>query len=83
MGMANPTPAFWPTPLDSIIQPYVTLFEADGEESYLALWHGWTPALAVSAAVWLFGALLALGVSLDGVERPGRPHRQMPCAVSD
>ncbi|NOJ59071.1 Na+/H+ antiporter subunit A [Arthrobacter sp. 260] len=49
---------FWPTPLDSVIQPYVTLFEADGEESYLALWHGFTPALALSAVTIAVGVLL-------------------------
>ncbi|MBE0009164.1 MULTISPECIES: Na+/H+ antiporter subunit A [unclassified Arthrobacter] len=48
----------WPAPLDAIIQPYVTLFEADGEESYLALWHGFTPALALSAVTIAVGILL-------------------------
>ncbi|WP_026553471.1 Na+/H+ antiporter subunit A [Arthrobacter sp. H20] len=48
----------WPAPLDSIIQPYVTLFEADGEESYLALWHGFTPALLLSVVTIAVGVLL-------------------------
>ncbi|MHA7154173.1 Na+/H+ antiporter subunit A [Arthrobacter sp. TMN-50] len=48
----------WPAPLDSIIQPYVTLFEADGEERYLALWHGFTPALLLSAITVAVGILL-------------------------
>ena len=49
---------FWPAPLDSIIQPYVTLFEPDGEDSYLALWHGFTPALLLSAVTIAVGLLL-------------------------
>ncbi|WP_019481753.1 Na+/H+ antiporter subunit A [Arthrobacter sp. TB 23] len=48
----------WPAPVDSIIQPYVTLFEAEGEESYLALWHGFTPALLLSVVTIAVGILL-------------------------
>lgn len=56
--------AVLPGPLERLLAAHTAAIPAldpAASPAHLALWHGWTPALAVSAAVWLFGALLALG----------------------
>ena len=55
--------AFLPGPVEGIITAHTgSLPPLDPAEkpAYLALWHGWTPILALSAGVWVLGALLAL-----------------------
>ncbi|MFL0534251.1 Na+/H+ antiporter subunit A [Micrococcus luteus] len=56
--------AVLPGPLERLLAAHTAAIPAldpAASPAHLALWHGWTPALAVSAAVWLLGALLALG----------------------
>ncbi|MEV8142219.1 Na+/H+ antiporter subunit A [Micrococcus luteus] len=56
--------AVLPGPLERLLAAHTATIPAldpAASPAHLALWHGWTPALAVSAAVWLLGALLALG----------------------
>ncbi|MFF0902395.1 UNVERIFIED_CONTAM: Na+/H+ antiporter subunit A [Kocuria sp. CPCC 205316] len=51
----------WPQPVNAMLQPYVDQFPATEEyEFYLALWHGLTPALGLSAAIIAAGLLLHL-----------------------
>ena len=55
--------AFLPGPVEGIITAHTgSLPPLDPAEkpAYLALWHGWTPILALSAGIWVLGALLAL-----------------------
>jgi multicomponent Na+:H+ antiporter subunit A len=47
----------WPGPVDAAVQPYTTLFPSDGG-SHLALWHGLTPALGLTALTLAVGLLL-------------------------
>ncbi|MFI7482578.1 Na+/H+ antiporter subunit A [Kocuria sp. M1R5S2] len=52
----------WPGPVDAMLRPYVDQFPATGgHEPYLALWHGLTPALGLSALIVAAGLLLHLG----------------------
>ncbi|MDR8019037.1 Na+/H+ antiporter subunit A [Nesterenkonia aerolata] len=56
--------AVWPAPLEAMISPYTELFgpvESGASMTYLALWHGFTLVLALSALTWVLGALLFLG----------------------
>jgi multicomponent Na+:H+ antiporter subunit A len=54
----------WPAPADSWIQPYAALF-VGGEEAadagHLALWHGLTPALGLTAITFVAGAAMFYG----------------------
>lgn len=54
----------WPAPVDSWIQPYAALL-AGGEEAvdagHLALWHGLTPALGLTAITFVAGAAMFYG----------------------
>jgi multicomponent Na+:H+ antiporter subunit A len=54
----------WPAPVDSWIQPYASLF-AEGEGAvdagHLALWHGLTPALGLTAITFVAGAAMFYG----------------------
>ena len=50
----------WPAPLDKVIASYAGLFPADGPETHLALWHGWTPALGLTALTLAAGVVLFL-----------------------
>ncbi|PPQ21458.1 Na+/H+ antiporter subunit A, partial [Streptococcus agalactiae] len=64
LALAGLVLAFLPGPVEGIITAHTgSLPPLDPEEApaYLALWHGWTPILALSAGVWVLGALLALG----------------------
>ncbi|WP_312180010.1 Na+/H+ antiporter subunit A [Arthrobacter sp.] len=48
----------WPRPLDAVITPYADLYPADGEATHLALWHGFTLALGLTAVTIAVGLLL-------------------------
>ncbi len=51
----------WPAPVDDWIQPYAALFTASdggtgaGAAGHLALWHGFTPALGLTAVTFALG----------------------------
>ena len=56
----------WPAPVDAWIQPYAALFVRDGEDpaaaaGHLALWHGLTPALGMTAVTFALGAAMFYG----------------------
>ena len=64
LALAGLVLAFLPGPVEGIITAHTgSLPPLDPAEkpAYLALWHGWTPILALSAGIWVLGALLALG----------------------
>ena len=48
----------WPRPLDTVITPYADLYPVDGEATHLALWHGFTIALGLTAVTIAAGLLL-------------------------
>ncbi|MDY6054892.1 Na+/H+ antiporter subunit A [Micrococcus sp.] len=48
-----------PEPLITAYTGGLAPLEAGENPAYLALWHGWTPVLAISAGIWVLGALLA------------------------
>ena len=62
--------------LEPFAAPYVGLFEAGEEPATLALWHGLTPALALSAVTVLLGSVLFLLR-----ERVEAAQRRVPAAV--
>ncbi len=54
----------WPVPVDGWIQPYAALFAvpAGGKTAgHLALWHGFTPALGLTAITFALGAAMFYG----------------------
>ncbi|UVJ39259.1 Na+/H+ antiporter subunit A [Arthrobacter sp. CJ23] len=56
----------WPAPVDGWIQPYAALFAPDAGTSdagagHLALWHGFTPALGLTAIALAAGAAMFYG----------------------
>lgn len=54
----------WPLPVDTWIQPYAALFAAPGEAvdaGHLALWHGLTPALGLTAVTFIAGVAMFYG----------------------
>ncbi|MEO3934731.1 Na+/H+ antiporter subunit A [Micrococcaceae bacterium Sec7.4] len=56
----------WPAPVDGWIQPYAALFVPDGEDpaaaaGHLALWHGVTPALGLTAITFALGLAMFYG----------------------
>ncbi|MDI3212139.1 Na+/H+ antiporter subunit A [Arthrobacter sp. AL12] len=56
----------WPAPVDGWIQPYAALFVPDGEDAaaaagHLALWHGLTPALGLTAITFALGLAMFYG----------------------
>ncbi|BCW47146.1 Na+/H+ antiporter subunit A [Arthrobacter sp. StoSoilB5] len=54
----------WPAPVDSWIQPYASLFaegEGAADAGHLALWHGLTPALGLTAITFVAGAAMFYG----------------------
>ncbi|WP_427128806.1 Na+/H+ antiporter subunit A [Pseudarthrobacter sp. S9] len=60
----------WPDPVDGWIQPYAALFvdgaahdggPAAGAAGHLALWHGFTPALGLTAATFALGLAMFYG----------------------
>ncbi|MEV7606598.1 Na+/H+ antiporter subunit A [Paenarthrobacter sp. NPDC089322] len=57
----------WPVPVDGWIQPYAALFagiEGAVDAGHLALWHGLTPALGLTAVTFLVGAAMFYGRNL-------------------
>ncbi|MET3948175.1 multicomponent Na+:H+ antiporter subunit A [Arthrobacter sp. UYCu512] len=56
----------WPAPVDGWIQPYAALFVPDGEDAaaaagHLALWHGLTPSLGLTAITFALGLAMFYG----------------------
>ncbi|MCB5292291.1 Na+/H+ antiporter subunit A [Arthrobacter sp. SO3] len=56
----------WPAPVDGWIQPYAALFVPAGEDAaaaagHLALWHGLTPALGLTAVTFALGLFMFYG----------------------
>lgn len=59
----------WPVPVDAWIQPYAALFASTAPDAgtpaaqagHLALWHGLTPALGLTAVTFVLGAAMYLG----------------------
>jgi multicomponent Na+:H+ antiporter subunit A len=56
----------WPAPVDDWIQPYAGLFVHDGGDAasaagHLALWHGFTPALGLTAVTFALGLVMFYG----------------------
>ncbi|MGO4237101.1 Na+/H+ antiporter subunit A [Pseudarthrobacter sp. YAF2] len=59
----------WPVPVDAWIQPYAALFASTvpdagtpaGQAGHLALWHGFTPALGLTAVTFVLGAAMYSG----------------------
>ena len=59
LAVATVLAGLWPGPVDSAVQPYVTLYAPDGApDGHLALWHGLTPALGLTAVTLAVGYLL-------------------------
>lgn len=59
----------WPAPVDAWIQPYAAQFVHDGDDpataaGHLALWHGLTPALGLTAITFLLGLAMFYGRNL-------------------
>ncbi|MHC8609257.1 Na+/H+ antiporter subunit A [Paenarthrobacter ureafaciens] len=57
----------WPVPVDAWIQPYAALFagkENAVDAGHLALWHGVTPALGLTALTFAVGAAMFYGRNL-------------------
>src|SRR6478752_5776668 len=65
----------WPVPVDAWIQPYAALFASTASDAgtpaaqagHLALWHGFTPALGLTAITFVLG--LAMYVARRAVAR--------------
>jgi len=61
----------WPVPVDAWIQPYAALFASTAPDAgtpaqqagHLALWHGFTPALGLTALTFVLGAAMYFGRS--------------------
>lgn len=53
----------WPAPVDGWIQPYAALFAGEGahDAGHLALWHGVTPALGLTAVTFALGLAMYYG----------------------
>jgi multicomponent Na+:H+ antiporter subunit A len=58
----------WPAPVDAWIQPYAAEFVPDGGDAAaagdLALWHGFTPALGLTAITFALGLAMFYGRNL-------------------
>lgn len=62
----------WPAPVDAWVQPYAALFASTapdagtpaGQAGHLALWHGFTPALGLTALTFALGAAMHFGRTL-------------------
>jgi multicomponent Na+:H+ antiporter subunit A len=71
--------AVTPQPLQHVIEPFASMFEPadpDVEPTYLALWHGLTPVLALSVLTW------AVGLGLFWLRgRDGSALRAIPAAL--
>ncbi|WP_445155921.1 Na+/H+ antiporter subunit A [Arthrobacter sp. Hor0625] len=51
----------WPVPVDAWIQPYAALFDGGDGAGHLALWHGITPALGLTAVTFALGLAMFYG----------------------
>jgi multicomponent Na+:H+ antiporter subunit A len=59
----------WPVPVDAWIQPYAALFASSAPDAgtpaeqagHLALWHGFTPALGLTALTFALGLAMYFG----------------------
>src|SRR6478735_5975007 len=59
----------WPVPVDAWIQPYAALFASTASDAgtpaeqagHLALWHGFTPALGLTAVTFVLGLAMYFG----------------------
>lgn len=60
--------------VDRILAGYTAAFTRDGAGYHLALWHGFTPALGLSALVLLAGG----GLAYLTVQRPGLAQPRLP-----
>ncbi|WP_300345340.1 Na+/H+ antiporter subunit A [Nesterenkonia sp.] len=68
--------ALAPAALQGLIEPFSGLFEPaapDVEPTYLALWHGLTPVLGLSALTWVLGLGVFRLVGRAGESRPVVP----------
>lgn len=62
----------WPTPVDGWIQPYAAVFAGGTSDAgtaaaaagHLSLWHGFTPALGLTALTFVLGAAMFYGRGL-------------------
>ncbi|HEY8474813.1 MAG TPA: Na+/H+ antiporter subunit A [Natronosporangium sp.] len=63
--------------VDRLLAPYADQFPATGEPYHLALWHGLSPALGLSALVLVLGA----GFYLAGIPAARRLHAPGPGAI--
>ncbi|MCU1516236.1 MAG: cation:proton antiporter, partial [Pseudarthrobacter sp.] len=62
----------WPAPVDAWIQPYAALFASSTPDAgtpaeqagHLALWHGFTPALGLTALTFALGLAMYFGRTL-------------------
>lgn len=62
----------WPAPVDEWIQPYAALFASTAPDAgtpaaqagHLALWHGFTPALGLTALTFALGLAMYFGRTL-------------------
>ncbi|NLU71096.1 Na+/H+ antiporter subunit A [Streptomyces sp. HNM0574] len=52
--------------LDPLFSGYADSFASSGSDFHLALWHGFGPALGLSAVSWAVGALAFLGMNALG-----------------
>ncbi|MEV7646266.1 Na+/H+ antiporter subunit A [Arthrobacter sp. NPDC089319] len=50
----------WPVPVENAVEPYAGLFPLDTVATHLALWHGLTPALGLTAITLAAGVALFL-----------------------
>ena len=67
--------------VDSWLAGYPEEFPAEGEPYHLALWHGWEPALGISAVTILLGALVFLRQRRSGQDSPGPPVLRVSAAA--
>lgn len=74
LGLAAP----W---VDGWLAGYPAEFPQDGETYHLALWHGWEPALGVSAATIVLGALVFVAQRRSGRAEHGPPVLRVSAAA--
>ena len=58
LGASSLALGFLGHPETEVLAPYAEQFPAGAHEPYLSLWHGWTGALAISAAAVVGGVVL-------------------------
>ncbi|OMH34353.1 Na+/H+ antiporter subunit A [Tersicoccus sp. Bi-70] len=60
LAVATVLYGLWPAPINAWIGPYLQAFPAHGPDPYLALWHGFTAALGLTAITLALGLTLVL-----------------------